>query len=223
MVRPKVSELTWVAVTTVARVVNPGEGLLYWANKVGREGKTIQQARSSGTDNGKALHRVVERICAGSDPEEVRLTTPAGFPLSGFVGGLVRWWQDNDVQPLHSEADVSSTKLMVRGRVDLVRKCDVSGCLCHGDGAVLTDFKTGGHRVYREAHIQGDGYREIWPYTGLLPRHLCAVEFVTLSATETPTYQVHPLLAERGTFLRALALWRAVDALDSAINRLAAA
>lgn len=198
----------WASVTNVAKIVNPGEGLLRWANRVGLEGKTLDEGRGSGTSNGTLVHRCFERLVAGDDPTEVRRTHTTQ-PLANYVNGLVSWWEQTGPQVLHVEASVKSLPLMVRGRIDCVRKCDTVNCHCYGEGARISDFKTGGHNLYFEPHLQGDGYREIWPDSGLDPRHLCGVEFITIDGNGT--FKPQPLIAEHGDFLAALALYRAKE------------
>jgi hypothetical protein len=209
--------LTWVGVTDVSKIINPGEGLLNWANKVGREGKTLNQARKQGLGDGRTFHTFTERVARGDDPAFLRATLPSRWPISGFIDAFTEWWEQTRPEVLHAEVNVAWEEFMVRGRVDLVRRCTVSECYCHGEGGWLVDYKTGGHRLYAEAHVQIDGYLDIWPHCDYSPRHLCGAELVTLKGDGT--WQLHEPLAPRGTFQNALWLWRGVDAIRNEENR----
>ena len=193
----------WVAITDVAKVVNPGQGLLIWANKQGLAGKTLGE--SSGLGGGRRVHRFMERLAAGESPTFM-LDLPVEQPLRAYVDALVGCWQAKAWTILHCEQNVAREDELVRGRIDLAVACDAPDCYCMGEGARVKDFKSGGHRLYPEAHLQGDGYRFVWPYSGLAPRHLCGVDFITLGADAR--WKEHPLVAPDGYFETALKLWR---------------
>jgi hypothetical protein len=215
-----VAELTWVAVTDVAKIVNPGEGLMRWANKVGREGKTIEEARKTGTFGGRLVHKCAERLAAGDDPVTVRAQGPSAWPVRGHVGALCQWWEDTAPDVKAVELNVSGDEHRCRGRIDFLRACDLPECCCYGEGVVVTDFKAQGHTLYREQHLQGGGYALLWPLSGHEPRHLCRVEFVTLCATslDSEPYRVQPCLATPEDFASALDLWRRMDRLLQVIR-----
>lgn len=193
----------WVGVQTVSKVINPGEGLLRWANGVGLRGQTLDEARKPSQGSGTTLHSFAQQLA--KRPEV--LFVDEDRPLPAFGLALMNWWEATNPIVLHQEVEVESARLMVRGRIDLVRACDAAECVCHGEGAVVVDYKTGGAAtVFDEAHLQGDGYREIWFDSGVRPRQLCSVEFVGLDLNGD--WKPHPLLADRGDFLAALEVYR---------------
>jgi hypothetical protein len=197
--------LDWVGVTTVSKILNPGPGLMNWANKQGLAGKTLKQSFGGNTKRGLEVHRAHEALVKGTD---IGVPSREARP---FVKSLVAWWRETQPNVCYTEVNLSCERLMVRGRVDGVRLCGDPDCVCYGEGAVVYDFKSGSDRIYDEAHLQGDGYRELWHAGSLRPRHLCGVEFIALP--EDGPARVVPCKAAPGDFLAALDLWRRMQRL----------
>lgn len=215
--------IDWVGVTTVSKVVNPGEGLMHWANKQGLNGKALKDARSKGTSSGTIVHRAFERIVKGeAQPQDV-LNGVTDATLRAYLTAMTGWVAATEPDVVHSEFKLSYEPLAVRGRIDMTVRCKVEGCECYGEGLWIKDFKTGGHKLYKEAHLQGDGYRMIWEANLNDPsmrardvRHLCGVEFITLAYDGT--WKPHALLTERGDFACALALYRQIEQLERRLD-----
>lgn len=198
----------WTSPSKVAKTLNPGEGLLRWANQQGLKGVPLAVARKPGTGAGLSVHSFLERLTAGEDPDVVEAAAaPLQAPTGSYVRGLCGWWREQRPVVLFTEEKVASERLRVRGRIDLVRACTRLGCECYGEGAVISDAKTGGLTAYVESHLQAATYREMWPDVGLRPEHLCGVELVCLD--DRARWNVEPCSVTREQLLAVLAAHRA--------------
>ena len=200
--------LVSVAITKVAKVLNPGEGLLRWANSVGLEGKTLEQARGSGRSSGSSVHQVMEALAGRRAMPRKGELSAAARP---YAVELYRWWTGNDVQAHSVEVEVASQVHRFHGRMDYARWCRAPGCHCFGEGVVLGDVKTGASSPFPEHLVQLTGYRVAWPESGYDPRHVCGTEVLCLPKGGEPAV-AYPNTLPDAAFLHALALWRFVDA-----------
>lgn len=196
-----------VAITKVAKVLNPGEGLVRWANKVGLAGRTLEQARGGGKQTGTKVHSALKTLMDGHQPDL------SDYPEAGrgYVRQLTDWWTHNDVQGLYLEEEVRSERHRFHGRLDLVRRCTTRFCHCYGEGARVADVKTGTNRAYAEHHLQLSAYKLGWPECGKAPLHICGAEVVCLPKDSSGAVVVESAMPPEA-FLHALALWRFVDA-----------
>jgi hypothetical protein len=131
-----------LSITQVAKVLNPGEGLLYWANKVGLEGKTLDEARNNPRSSGTKAHTA---FTASADER------PDG------CGGILKWFEETHPQLLATERWVATTDdPLVHGKGDYIRRSVDE----HGRPAVIVgDAKPlGSGKTWFEQHVQVAGY-----------------------------------------------------------------
>jgi hypothetical protein len=128
--------------------------LLTWAGKMALQygdpeahRKVKEEAGAKGTD----LHAVLEtesRILMGEDVQPIRPTTDeALLALSRWK----QWAKDVEFRPVAVECFVFNEALRYAGQIDFLGY--VRGRL------VVGDYKTGGSRLYGEAHLQNAAYR----------------------------------------------------------------
>jgi hypothetical protein len=172
-----------------------------WANKIGREGKSLDEVRDTGT--GIDMHKVFEKVVRGEDVPWDELT----LRQRGLAQAIVRWFEGGQRRVLHTEVSLSSAKYMLRGRTDYVRACVLPSCQCAGTGAVLGDLKTGGLRVYVESHLQVAGYVWLWHLERREPK-LCRSE--VLAVDGRGKYDVIPCPATPRDFAQVLFAHEAV-------------
>jgi hypothetical protein len=130
-----------LTITQVAKVLNPGEGLLYWANKVGLEGKTLEEARGPKRSSGTRAHT------AFTAPPGEHGERPANS------GGILRWHEERHVRLIATERWVATREHpLVHGKGDYIRSEE--GGVIVGDAKPLS----GGGKTYFEQHVQVAGY-----------------------------------------------------------------
>jgi hypothetical protein len=75
------------------------DGLIYWAHKVGREGKSLEEARQGAADIGSIAHDLVEKYIHGDDVGRQRILheAPEAFraPAIEAFGAFERWWKQS--------------------------------------------------------------------------------------------------------------------------------
>src|SRR5262249_32139553 len=128
-----------LTITAVAKVLNQGEGLLYWANRVGLEGKTLEEARTAGRSGGTKAHTA--------------FTATTDEPRPDGCGGILAWHEQTHAHLIATERWVATaTPPLIHGKGDYVRHAD-------GGGIVVGDAKPlGAGKTYFEQHVQVAGY-----------------------------------------------------------------
>ena len=201
-------------VSAVAKLINPGEGLIRWANQQGLEGRPLNRARRS--SEGTQAHAILQRLTRdGVFPDAAEHYET---PLWGPVVAMGNWYRSGPREFLDAERRLKSTRRMLVGRCDYVRACRLPHCPCRGSGGVLGDLKTGGLTVYIEAHYQVAGYRSLWEEVGLMPT-ICRGE--VLAVDGRGNFRVVPAVATPEQFDRLFAVWQDVQsnrALMEALN-----
>jgi hypothetical protein len=132
--------------------------LLAWANKIGREGKTLNEGSKDARDIGTCAHDLIEDFVLGRERRERGDT-----PLDIWEGALIslasfkRFWLREDMA---NRCEVIGTETLM---VDLDRGYGGTAdlfCLLDGEPACL-DFKTG-KSIYAETAIQLEAYCDLW-------------------------------------------------------------
>lgn len=141
--------------------------LLAWANKIGREGLTMDEASRDARDMGTAGHDLIEAwLLNRREPE--RGTTPTHIWEGGqrALDSFQSWWEREE---MHLRIEVLGTETMMvnvekgyGGTADLV-------CLLDGKPTVL-DYKTG-KSIYAETAIQLAAYAKLWALDGCEHMH----------------------------------------------------
>ena len=141
------------SVTTITSRFKESGGLIYWANKQGLEGLTLDEARTPAAVAGTLAHSLVEaHVNNWAEPE---LQAPADViakARSAFENFL-RWAEHTRLEFVHTEHALVSEEHRFGGRFDAVAK--------QTDGRyVMIDFKTGS--LYLEHLLQVAAYRLLW-------------------------------------------------------------
>lgn len=136
--------------------------LLGWANKIGREGLTMDEASRDARDAGTAGHDMIEAWILGRK-QPPRGTTPEHIWAAGKAAleSFQRWWL---AEEMHLRVDILATECLM---VDLERGYGGTAdliCLLDGKPAVL-DYKTG-KSIYAETAIQLAAYAQLWSVNG---------------------------------------------------------
>lgn len=163
----------------VSKVINPGEGLMRWANRIGLQGVTMDDHRAATQSRGNVAHAVLEQR-GGEAPER-------GTP--GY--GVWLWWATEKPRLLACEVRVATSGLAP----DVHGKLDAAYAVVDPDGrpatdgdcyaVVVVDFKPMG-RTFLEQHIQVSGYAWALSEQGV---HVARPELVLY---DDRSYQVVP-------------------------------
>lgn len=145
-------------VTTVLGELGWGTGgLMFWANKAGLEGKTLEEAREKATTVGTRVHELIECDLLGRSPSFCDwLTEEQETHVSSAMAAYRDWSASVSMMPLDSELELVSDDLMVGGRVDLIAR--VSG------RKSVVDWKTS-NRIYEKDLCQVAAYANIYNET----------------------------------------------------------
>lgn len=145
----------WVAVTTIVRCLNQGEGLLKWAHRMGMEGKSMEEARAAGQRRGLKGHELLAHLWAGDEIE------------GEFAPALTDWYRTQRVELEAVERQIRHPKLRYNGRADYLRRVpesvvrqsvpDLARFEQEPWPVIVGDIKTNG-RAYLETHLQVDAY-----------------------------------------------------------------
>lgn len=146
-------------VPSVSTLIKPAQetgGLMYWANQVGREGLTLQEAYRLPADIGKVVHQMVQDHVAHREERQyvAEEDTIAGAraPMQAFE----LWIQRSRVQILWTEVPLVSKEHEFGGRMD-----SLGLTYDEYDGLILFDWKTS-KGVYPEMLLQLAGYAILW-------------------------------------------------------------
>ena len=108
---------------TIDAIINPGDGLLYWAWNQGKRGLPLKDTRERKA--GLDVHALAELLAKGGRPQLDELPPDQRPPAAA----LLDWWDRVQPRVLASEMSLRSTALDLSGRIDLVTAC--AGCpLC---------------------------------------------------------------------------------------------
>lgn len=149
-------------------------GLMHWAHKLGREGKSLKDEREAVCNAGSLTHEMAHCNITGrtwletESEGEVRFSFPAGeettardfaVPVAVAVkartsySAFLNWRATTNLEPLAPEAKVWSVKHRYAGRLDLIGRI--------GSDLVLLDFKSS-KSLYADHLIQLAAYRAAW-------------------------------------------------------------
>lgn len=136
--------------------------LMAWANKIGREGRTLSEGSRDAMEIGSIAHDLIEDWILGR-PQRERGTTPVDLwePAMGCLHKFIAWWR---AQHWSERFHVLGTEVAMVDRVmGYGGTADLIGLL---DGRpVVLDYKTG-KSVYAETAIQLMAYAELWLHHG---------------------------------------------------------
>lgn len=189
--------------STVAKIIGESGGLLYWANKQGRLGKTLEDARKTEADAGTLAHSMVEAHLHGEDPEKCLegqyVETVAGARTA--FGAFLDWRSVEHFEPIIVEASFVSETHRYGGTLDAIGKSGSEGL------TTLCDWKTG--KAYPEHILQLAGYRHLYEEaTGDTIERVMICIFSKDSGLMAPITVPMPVVEDAwGAFLQCRALY----------------
>lgn len=141
--------------TTIGGAYKPSiEGLLFWANKLGQDGKSLDEGRDTATEPGTLVHAMIDAYLHGLDP----WSATDGYSKAvidkaqnAFINFL-HWAENNKLEPVAIEPNLVSEQYRYGGTPDLVAKL-------YGKLA-LVDWKSG--RIYENTLLQLAAYDNLW-------------------------------------------------------------
>jgi len=141
--------------------------LMAWANKIGREGKTLAEGSRDAMDIGTVAHDLIDSFITGRG--SMKTERPEGVSLDVWGAALdvhrkfLAWWEDENMHrrfvPLASELAMVDHERRFGGTADLIGLLD-------GEPIVL-DYKTG-KSIYAETALQLFAYADLWAVSGYL-------------------------------------------------------
>lgn len=176
-------------------------------NAVYAHGQRIE-GRPSSERRGRAIHRAMGDFAKGAAP------SISAYPIGqrNYVEGLHKWWDWRQPNVRGIEVPVTSHRLRVSGRIDLVIQCSRE-CACEGAGSEIIDAKTG--LVTEASHVQaGSAYPSLW--ADALPGALCASSILELR--DDRSYSYYPAIAESGDFEAALAWYHVLGRITTVLS-----
>ena len=156
------------SVTTVLGRFKDSGALIYWANKMGLEGKTLEDARQPAMTTGTIVHSMVEFHIKGDAYDPPADTAPEVLAAAQRAfDAFFNWTTQTSMKITSTEVSLVSP-LGFGGTLDAIG--EVNG------ERVLVDWKTS-NDVYREYLVQMAAYTHLWetahldqPIAGM---HLC--------------------------------------------------
>lgn len=144
------------SVTTIIGRFKSPEPLLYWANKIGREGLTLDEGRTPPMKAGTLAHRYIEaHTREGTKPEDLHHTERERelSPLAmQAYANFLRWQLLTRIEFTHSEVKLVSEEHKFGGTLDAI--ATINGKKC------IVDFKTG--PIYSDHIVQVAAYALLW-------------------------------------------------------------
>lgn len=128
------------------------DGLFYWANEAGRDGKTLEEARNSATVPGTIAHYLIECDIKGITPDLASYEKADVEHAEPSYLSWLEWRRTFAVEPVEVEPHLVSEVWQFGMTPDLVAL--VLGKLC------IVDWKTG--RIYESTMLQMAGYKIGW-------------------------------------------------------------
>jgi len=132
------------------------EALMYWAWKLGKEGKDFKAERGSAADVGTLVHARIEAFLRNqppyepNGPEETELWPASQNPFAGFLS----WYDRNRFDLIAAEVPLVHEEYGYGGTLDAV------GRTTEGE-IVLYDWKTSGG-IYGTNFMQAAAYKALW-------------------------------------------------------------
>lgn len=141
-------------VTTVIGACKLGsiDGLLAWANKLGREGKSHTEVRDAAANAGTACHAMCEAYAKGEEFDPSPYTPELIAKASGAYDAFLKWAQQTKFRIVESETALVSEQYRYGGCLD---------CMLVDGELSLGDYKTS-NSVRIEMLIQLAAYKAVW-------------------------------------------------------------
>ena len=149
------------SVTTILSRFKDSGGLLYWANQAGRDGLTLEEARTPAATAGSVAHDMVEAfIKQQAAPQTSHIAPEIVQKAQNAFTTFVKWFEMNNLSIRHTEVELVSERHLFGGRLDAI------GVQPQGDGKnepalCLLDWKTS-NSVYADYVLQLAAYKILW-------------------------------------------------------------
>jgi len=139
--------------TTIAKQVGWGQGgLMWWANKQGLEGRTLQESYDTATIPGTIAHYLIECFLKNEEPKMSLEWSDEDIAKAQVAfANFEKWAKQFKFEPIHVEPNLISDKWDYGGTPDVVAKV-------LGDPAIV-DWKTG--RTYESTFLQLAAYGQL--------------------------------------------------------------
>lgn len=126
-------------------------GLMWWAWKLGTEGKDLRREREKAADAGSLAHACAEADITGKPPPEI----PEEFKakVAGAFAAYRAWREQTRLELVASEVPLVSESLKYGGCLDAVG--------VFGGDAALIDFKSS-KELYGDHVVQVSAYARLW-------------------------------------------------------------
>jgi len=141
------------SVTTIIGRFKDSGALLYWANKVGREGKTLNEARDPAALAGTLAHQLVEAHLRGQAEPVLEGDPDAVAKARAAFEAYLRWEAMVRVEIMYAEVALVSERYKFGGRLDAIAKI--------GGDLALMDWKTA-NAIYVDYTLQLAAYQLLW-------------------------------------------------------------
>lgn len=141
------------SVTTIIGRFKDSGPLLYWANKVGREGLTLEQAREPAAMAGTMAHALVEAYLKDEEAPTLEGDADTVAKAKAAFEGFVKWQNQSHLEFVHVEVPLVSEVHRFGGRLDAIGNI--------GNELVLVDFKTS-NSIYVDYLLQLGAYSILW-------------------------------------------------------------
>lgn len=140
--------------TTIIGNCNLGsiEGLLGWANKLGKEGKSHKEERDKAADAGTACHEMAECFAKGTEFDGSKYPKEILAKAEGAFMAFTEWAKQTNLKITHSEVSLVSEKYRYGGTLD---------CMLVNRMLALGDFKTS-NSIRIGMLCQLAAYRNLW-------------------------------------------------------------
>ena len=144
------------SVTTIINRFKDSGGLIYWANKQGLDGLTLDEARTPAAVAGTLAHSLVEAHVNSWEEPELQAPSDVIAKARNAFENFLRWAEQSRLDFVHTEHSLVSERHRFGGRFDAVAK-QVDGRY------IMVDFKTGS--LYLDHLLQVAAYRMLWNET----------------------------------------------------------
>ena len=141
------------SVTTIIGRFKDSGALLYWANKVGQQGLTLDQAREPAATAGTMAHELVEAHLRGEADPALKGDKDTIEKAKAAFATFLKWQRQSSLTFRHVEVALVSEQYRFGGRLDAI------GVV--GNELVLCDFKTS-NAVYVDYTLQLGAYKLLW-------------------------------------------------------------
>lgn len=150
------------SVTTILSRFKDSGPLLYWANKVGREGLTLDQARKPAADAGTMAHALVEDHINKRPLRQLDGDPDVIAKARNAYEAFLNWEGMTRLEIRHTEVSLVSLRSRFGGTLDAI------GTLSRSNGLALLDWKSS-NSVYSDYLFQMAAYAILWEET--YPEH----------------------------------------------------